>query len=85
VHLDRGLLLMKVKNRCEPAIDEFRRYQGLAGPAAVASSPAPRLQRECEQIVLATRQAEEASRQEAEKKRAAPPEPAKPAAPEGGK
>jgi tetratricopeptide (TPR) repeat protein len=84
-HLDRGLLLLKVKNECEPAIAEFRRYQQEA-PAAAASSPAFALQKECEQILVANRQAEEAARQmqqeadrkaaEEARKAAPPPKPA---------
>ncbi|HYQ80525.1 MAG TPA: adventurous gliding motility TPR repeat lipoprotein GltE, partial [Anaeromyxobacteraceae bacterium] len=63
VHLDRGLLLMKLSGRCEPAIAEFRRYQSAIGPAAAVSSPAPALERECGQILAQNRAAEEAARQ----------------------
>jgi tetratricopeptide (TPR) repeat protein len=62
VHLDRGLLLMKVKNECEPAIAEFRSYQSQA-PSAAASGPVYALQKECEQILVANKQAAEAARQ----------------------
>ncbi|HET6923680.1 MAG TPA: adventurous gliding motility TPR repeat lipoprotein GltE [Anaeromyxobacteraceae bacterium] len=88
VHLARGLLLMKLSGRCEPAIAEFRRYQARIGPAAAVGSPAPSLERECAQIVAQNRAAEEAARQmqrEAEeaarKAQAAPPAPAPPATP----
>lgn len=93
VHLDRGLLLMKLSGRCEPAIAEFRRYQAGIGPAAAVNSPAPALERECAQIVAQNRAAEEAARQmqreaeEASRKAqagtAAPAQPSAPAAPAG--
>jgi len=54
VHLDRAILFMKVKDRCEPALSELRRYLAVAGPAAAAESPAVRLQRECESGVAPT-------------------------------
>ncbi len=72
VHLAKGVVLMKLKNSCEPAIAEFKAYISTAGALAGHSS-AFQLQRECEQIVAANRQAEEAVRQmqaEAEKKKA---------------
>jgi Flp pilus assembly protein TadD len=88
VHLARGLLLMKLSGRCEPAIAEFRRYQARIGPAAAVSSPAPSLERECAQIVAQNRAAEEAARQmqrEAEeaarKAQGGAPAPAAPAEP----
>jgi Flp pilus assembly protein TadD len=91
VHLDRGLLLMKLSGRCEPAVAEFRRYQAGIGPAAALNSPAPALERECAQIVAQNRAAEEAARQmqreadeaarKAQGSTAAPAQPAQPAAP----
>ncbi len=61
-YLDRGLLLMKVKSACEPAIADFKRYQSQA-PAAAANGPVFALQKECELILVANKQAEEAARQ----------------------
>lgn len=85
VHLDRGLLLMKLQGRCEPALAELRRYETEVGPAAAVSSPVPSLERECIQIVAQNKAAEEAARQmqkEAEeaarKAQAAGPKPAAP-------
>lgn len=63
VHLDRGLLLMKLQGRCDPALAELRRYEQAVGPAAAVSSPAPALERECAQIVAQNKAAEEAARQ----------------------
>jgi hypothetical protein len=63
---------MRSKEQCEPALPELRRYVSEAGPAAVADGPAPKLIRECEQILLASRQAEEAARElEAQQREAA--------------
>ncbi|HEU4383791.1 MAG TPA: adventurous gliding motility TPR repeat lipoprotein GltE [Anaeromyxobacteraceae bacterium] len=69
VHLNRGLLLMKLSGQCDPAIAEFRRYQASVGPGAAVNSPAPALERECAQIVAQNKAAEEAAqklRREAE-------------------
>jgi tetratricopeptide (TPR) repeat protein len=63
VHLARAVTFMKAKDRCEPALAELRLYMAAAGPAVAMESAAPRLQRECEQIVAAGRQAEEAARE----------------------
>jgi tetratricopeptide (TPR) repeat protein len=63
VHLARGVLLMKVKEQCEPAAGELRRYLSEAGPAAAGEGPAPRLLRECEAMVVASRQAADAARE----------------------
>ena len=90
VHLARGVALMKTKEQCEPALAELKRYLLAVGPAAASDGPAPRLERECEQILAANRQAEEASREmkaQAEREAArgassAPP--AKPAAADPG-
>ncbi len=90
VHLARGLLEMKVRSRWEPALAELRRYADRAGPSLRGDAPVFRLIRECEQMLVATRQAEEAARQaqkeadrqaaeEAARKAAAPkPAPEKP-------
>ncbi len=79
VHLARGIALMKSKEQCEPALGELKRYLAAAGPASAADGPALRLERECEQIQVASRQAEEAAREmkaeadrEAAKKKGAP-------------
>lgn len=58
VHLARGVLLMKAKNVCEPAITEFKQYVTTA-PALAADAQVFKLQRECEQIVTENRKAEE--------------------------
>lgn len=63
VHLARAVTLMKSREQCEPALAELRRYVAEAGPAVASEGPALRLTRECEQIVLASRQAEEAARE----------------------
>lgn len=63
VHLDRAVLLIESKKQCEPALAELRRYMAAAGPAVASDGPAPRLQRECEQVVLASRQAADAARE----------------------
>ncbi|HTP25125.1 MAG TPA: adventurous gliding motility TPR repeat lipoprotein GltE [Anaeromyxobacteraceae bacterium] len=63
VHLAKAVTLMKSKEQCEPALNELRLYVAAAGPSASADGPAPRLERECEQILAANKQAEEAARQ----------------------
>ena len=63
VHLARGVLYMRVKNECEPALDEFRKYAQLAGPVAATESPVLKLQRECEGIQDENRKALEAARE----------------------
>jgi tetratricopeptide (TPR) repeat protein len=62
VYLARGVLLMKTKEQCEPAIAEFRRYATAAGPAVAAEGPAMKLMRECETLLASAREAEEAAR-----------------------
>ncbi len=57
VHLARGVLLMKSKGACEPALSELERYLQLAGPAAAADGPASRLLRECTEQVAARKAA----------------------------
>ena len=91
VHLARAVVLMKSKEQCEPALAELRRYQAAVGPAAASEGPTLRLQRECEQILTANKQAEEAAREmkaEAEKqaaKKAAAPAQAPSATASAGK
>jgi tetratricopeptide (TPR) repeat protein len=63
VHLARGVLLMRVKSECEPALKEFRAYAQAAGPVATTESPVLKLQRECEQTVEENRRAAEAVRE----------------------
>ncbi len=63
IDLDLGVALMKGKGGCEAAIPELERYQQAVGPALAADSAAPALLRECNQILAANRQAEEAARQ----------------------
>jgi len=63
VHLARGIALMKSKEQCEPALVELRRYVAAAGPAVASEGPAMRLQRECEKIIIASKEAEEAARE----------------------
>jgi hypothetical protein len=54
---------MKSKEQCEPALAELKRYLAAVGPGVASEGPAMRLERECEQILAANRQAEEASRE----------------------
>jgi tetratricopeptide (TPR) repeat protein len=63
VHLARSVTLMKSKDQCEPALAELKRYLAAVGPGVASEGPAMRLERECEQILAANRQAEEASRE----------------------
>ncbi len=71
VHLARAVALMKSKEQCEPAIAEIRRYVAAAGPGVASEGPALRLERECIQILAASKQAEEAAREmKAEQERA---------------
>jgi Flp pilus assembly protein TadD len=73
VYLARGVLEMRVKNACEPAIVSFRTYAQAVGPVIAAESPAPKLERECQGILEENRRAAEAAKQmqaEAEKKAA---------------
>jgi Flp pilus assembly protein TadD len=74
VYLARGVLEMRVKNACEPAIASFRAYAQAVGPVVAAESAAPKLERECQGILEENRKAAEAAKQmqaEAEKKAAA--------------
>lgn len=61
-HLARGVLFMRAKNQCEPALEELRTFTRLAGPMAATESPALKLQRECEQIVTENKRALEAAK-----------------------
>ena len=73
VHLARGVLLMMVKEECEPALAEFRLYAQAAGPVAATDSPVLKLQRECEAVLDENRKALEAAKEmqrEAERKAA---------------
>jgi Flp pilus assembly protein TadD len=73
VHLARGILLMKVKSECEPAIEEFKAYTRAAGPGLAGDASVFKMQRECEQTMVENRKAAEAARQmqlDAEKKAA---------------
>jgi tetratricopeptide (TPR) repeat protein len=74
VHLARGVLLMKVKSECEPAIQEFKAYARGVGPVLAGDATVFKLQRECEQIVEENRKALEAARriQEDAAKKASP-------------
>jgi tetratricopeptide (TPR) repeat protein len=63
VHLARGAVLMKSKEQCEPALAELKRYIAAAGPAVASDGPAPRMQRDCEQLLAMNRQAQEAARE----------------------
>jgi tetratricopeptide (TPR) repeat protein len=82
VHLARGILLMKVKSECEPAIQEFKAYARAVGPVLRGDAPVFKLQRECEQTLEENRRALEAARQmQAEAARKAAEEAARKAAP----
>jgi tetratricopeptide (TPR) repeat protein len=61
-HLARGVLFMRSKNQCEPALEELRTFTRLAGPMASTDSPALKLQRECEQIITENKRALEAAK-----------------------
>jgi tetratricopeptide (TPR) repeat protein len=63
VHLARGILLMRVKNECEPALEEFRKYSQAAGPVAATESPVLKLQRECEATLDENKKVQEAARE----------------------
>ncbi len=89
VHLARGVLYMQVKNQCEPALDEFRKYTQVAGPMAATESPVLKLQRECETILDENRKALEAAKEmqktaEEKKQAAAKPKEAAAAPPAEG-
>jgi tetratricopeptide (TPR) repeat protein len=85
VHLARGVLLMRAKNECQPAIESFRLYSRAAGPVAAAESAAPRLERECIALLEENRRALEAAKQmQLDAERKAAEEAAKKAGPAGG-
>jgi tetratricopeptide (TPR) repeat protein len=82
VYLARGLLYMREKNQCEPALEEFRKYTQDAGPVAATESPVLKLERECEAIQDENRKAQDAAREltrGAEQKGAAKAKAAEPA------
>jgi tetratricopeptide (TPR) repeat protein len=84
VYLARGVLLMREKSECEPALVQFDRYTKTVGPILPKGSPVPTLQRECDELIAANKAAAEAARQmqlDAEKAAAAA---AAKKAPEGG-
>jgi Flp pilus assembly protein TadD len=72
VYLARGALLMQVKEDCEPALDEFRKYTQAAGPVAATESPVLKLQRECETTLEESKKAAEAAAQMKAKQKPAP-------------
>jgi len=86
VFLARGVLQMRVKNECEPALASLQAYARAAGPVLPAEAQVTKLQRECEQILEQNRQAAEAARQmqrDAERKAAAEAAKKAPPAPGG--
>jgi len=83
VYLARGILLMRDRGECEPALAQFDRYQKTVGPILPKGSPVPALQRECDEVIAANRAAAEAARQmQIEAEKAAAAEAAKKAAEE---
>jgi tetratricopeptide (TPR) repeat protein len=81
VFLARGVLQMRVKNECEPALASLQAYARAAGPILPAGAQVTKLQRECEQILAQNRQAAEAAKQmQADAARKAAAEAAKKAA-----
>jgi tetratricopeptide (TPR) repeat protein len=63
VYLARGVLLMREKSECEPALVQFDRYTKKVGPILPKGSPVPTLQRECDELLAANKAAMEAARQ----------------------
>src|SRR5262249_33022326 len=63
IHFDRALLFMKVKDQCEPALPEFKAFASIRGAALTPDALVYRLTKECEDILVAKKQAEEAARQ----------------------
>jgi tetratricopeptide (TPR) repeat protein len=87
VYLARGVLLMREKSECEPALVQFDRYTKTVGPILPKGSPVPTLQRECDELIAANKAAAEAARQmqlDAEKAAAAAAAAAAKKAPDGG-
>lgn len=81
VYLARGILLMREKSECEPALVQLDRYVKSVGPILPKGSPVPALQRECDEMLAANRAAAEAAKQmQLEAERAAAAEAAKKAA-----
>jgi Flp pilus assembly protein TadD len=82
VFLARGVLQMRVKNACEPALASLQAYARAAGPSMPPDGQVTKLQRECEQILEQNRLAAEAAKQmQAEAARKAAAEAAKKAPP----
>lgn len=75
LYLARGALYMQVKEECEPALADFRKYAEVAGPVAVTESPVLKLQRECEGILEENRKAAEAAAQMKSQQKPATPAP----------
>jgi tetratricopeptide (TPR) repeat protein len=74
VFLARGVLLMRDKTECVPALVEFERYTRTVGPILPKGSPVPALQRECDELIAANKAAAEAARQmQQEAAKPAPP------------
>lgn len=74
VYLARGILLMRDKGECEPALVQFDRYAKSVGPILPKGSPVTALQRECDEMIAQNKAAAEAAKQmqlEAEKAAAA--------------
>jgi tetratricopeptide (TPR) repeat protein len=81
VYLARGVLFMRDKTDCVPALAEFERYTRTFGPILPKGSPVPALQRECDEMIAANKAAADAARQmQAEAEKAAAVEAARKAA-----
>jgi tetratricopeptide (TPR) repeat protein len=81
VYLARGVLLMREKSECEPALVQFDRYVKSVGPILPKGSPVTVLQRECDEMIASNKAAAEAARQmQADAEKAAAAEAAKKAA-----
>ncbi len=63
VYLARGVLLMRDRSECAPALEQFARYVKTVGPILPKGSPVPALQRECDEMLAANKAAAEAARQ----------------------
>lgn len=72
-HLNRGLVIMKIKNDCTGAIAEFQKYTSAAGASLGNEAPVYALQKECENILVENKKAAELAKQiqeeEAKKKK----------------
>lgn len=67
VRLARGVLFLRAKGECEPALAEFRAFSDAAGPIAATESPVLKLEGECRKILEENRKAAEAARAMQEK------------------